>query len=65
MPQPTARKGLIMKIPRKKVLDVLRSRGQSEQIDEAAAELLKNVDTTKDGDLLLKYNVTAKDFVRL
>lgn len=54
-----------MKIPRKKVLDVLRSRGQSEQIDEAAAELPKNVDTTKDGDLLLKYNVTAKDFVRL
>jgi len=27
--------------------------------------LPKDVDTTKDGDLLLKYNVNAKDFVRL
>jgi hypothetical protein len=54
-----------MKIPREKVLDVLRSRGQSAQIDEAAAELPRSVDTTKDHDLLVKYNVTAKDLVRL
>ncbi len=54
-----------MKIPKDKVLDVLRSRGQHDQLEQADAELPKRIDTKKDEDLLAMYQVTPKDFVRL
>ncbi len=52
-----------MKIPRDKVLDVLRLRGHDDQVEQAAPELPKHLDTDKDHELLEKYHVTAKDFV--
>lgn len=65
LPGSPARKALTMKIPRDKVLDVLRLRGHDDQVEQAAAELPKHLDTDKDHELLEKYHVTAKDFVQL
>ena len=54
-----------MNIPRDKIIDVLRARGQEHQVEEATAELPKRVDTRDDQGLLAKYKVTIRDLVRL
>ncbi len=50
-----------MNIPKDKILDMIRSRGDHDQADKADAELPDQVDTDQHGDLLRKFNIDPKD----
>lgn len=49
-----------MNIPKDKILDMLRSRGDHDKAEKAAAELPDQVDTDQHGDLLSKFNIDPK-----
>ncbi|MBA2553413.1 MAG: hypothetical protein WKF47_15505 [Geodermatophilaceae bacterium] len=50
-----------MEIPKEKILEFLKSRGDDSQADQADAELPDQVDTDKDSGLLSKFNIDPKD----
>lgn len=50
-----------MNIPKDKIIDMIRSRGDNDQADKANAELPDQVDTDKHSDLLSKFKVDPKN----
>ena len=50
-----------MQIPKDKILELLRERGQNDQAEQADKELPDQVDPDQHGGLLEKYGVDAKD----
>jgi len=46
-----------MQIPKDKIIEMIRSRGDHDQADKANSELPDQVDTDQHGDLLSKFNV--------
>ena len=52
-----------MQIPKDKILEFLKSRGNHQQADQANRELPDQVDTDKHGDLLGKFGVDPKEFI--
>ena len=50
-----------MQIPKEKVLELLRERGQDDQAAEADRELPEQVDPQQHGDLLSKFGIDPQD----
>lgn len=50
-----------MQIPKDKIIEMIRSRGDQDQADQASSELPEQVDTDKHGDLLSKFNIDPKN----
>jgi hypothetical protein len=50
-----------MQIPKDKILELLRERGQNDQAEQADKELPDQVDPEQHGGLLEKYGVDPKD----
>ena len=52
-----------MEIPKDKILELLRQRGDHDQADEADKELPDQVDTDRDSGLLSKFGIDPKDLL--
>ena len=52
-----------MEIPKDKILELLRERGQDDKVSQADQELPDQVDTEKHGDLLSKLGLDVGDIV--
>jgi hypothetical protein len=52
-----------MEIPKDKILELLRNRGDNEQADQADQELPDKVDTERDSGLLSKFGIDPSDLV--
>lgn len=50
-----------MEIPKDKVIELLRERGQDDQADQAARELPDSIDHEQDSGLLSKYGIDPQD----
>ena len=50
-----------MEIPKDKILDLLRQRGDNEKADQADSELPDQVDTERDAGLLEKFGIDPQD----
>jgi hypothetical protein len=50
-----------MEIPKEKVLELLRERGQNAEADQANAELPDQVDPERDAGLLSKFGIEPSD----
>ena len=50
-----------MEIPKDKILDLLRERGDHDKAEQANTELPDQVDTEQHGDLLQKYGIDPKE----
>ena len=50
-----------MQIPKDKILELLRERGDQEKAQQADQELPPTVDTEQHGDLLSKYGIDVAD----
>ena len=50
-----------MEIPKDKILDLLRERGQQDKAEQADKELPGQVDPDQHGDLLQKYGIDPGD----
>jgi hypothetical protein len=50
-----------MEIPKNKILELLRDRGQDEKADQADRELPDQVDTEQHADLLSKFGVDPEE----
>ena len=50
-----------MQIPKEKVLELLRERGQHDKADQADSELPDHVDPEKDAGLLNKLGIDPQD----
>ncbi len=50
-----------MQIPKDKIIEMIKSRGDNDQADSAQSELPDNVDTEKDSGLLAKFGVDPKE----
>ncbi len=50
-----------MQIPKEKIIEMIKSRGDNDQADKANTELPDQVDTDKDSGLLDKFGVNPKD----
>jgi hypothetical protein len=50
-----------MQIPKDKILELLRERGEEQKVQEADQELPDTVDTEQHGDLLSKYGIDVGD----
>jgi hypothetical protein len=50
-----------MEIPKDKILDLLRQRGENDKADQAEGELPDQVDTERDAGLLSKFGIDPKD----
>jgi hypothetical protein len=50
-----------MEIPKDKILELLRERGQQDKAEQADQELPGQVDTEQHGDLLQKYGIDPKE----
>lgn len=50
-----------MQIPKDKVLELLRERGQHDQADQANSELPDQVDHEEHGDQLKKYGIDPQE----
>ena len=50
-----------MQIPKDKILELLRSRGQDDKASQAEGELPEQVDTEKHADLLQKLGIDPGD----
>jgi hypothetical protein len=50
-----------MEIPKDKVLELLRERGDHDKAEQADQELPDQVDPEQHGDLLQKYGIDPKD----
>ncbi|MEJ7704360.1 MAG: hypothetical protein WKF47_12105 [Geodermatophilaceae bacterium] len=51
----------VMNIPKDKIIDMIRSRGDHDQAEQAQAELPDQVDTDQHSDLLSKFNIDPKN----
>ena len=54
-----------MEIPKEMVLNMLRERGQGDQVAQADQELPGQVDPEQHGDLLSKFGLDAGDLLKL
>jgi hypothetical protein len=52
-----------MEIPKDKVLELLRSRGDDDKADQADKELPDQVDTERDSGLLDKFGIDPSDLL--
>ncbi len=52
-----------MEIPKDKILEMIKSRGDHDQTDKADSELPDKVDTDKDKGLLAKFGIDSKDLI--
>ena len=52
-----------MEIPKEKILELLRERGQNERADQAASELPDHVDHQQHAGVLSKFGVEPKDLL--
>ncbi len=52
-----------MEIPKDKILELIRSRGDNEQAGQADAELPDQVDTERDQGLLEKFGINPADLL--
>ena len=52
-----------MEIPKDKILELLRQRGDHDKADEAGKELPDQVDTDRDSGLLSKFGIDPKDLL--
>jgi len=52
-----------MEIPKDKILEMIKSRGDHDQDDKADSELPDKVDTDKDKGLLAKFGIDPKDLI--
>ena len=52
-----------MQIPKDTILDLLKQRGQSEQADQAGAELPDQVDTEQHAGLLQKFGLDPQELI--
>lgn len=52
-----------MQIPKDKILEMIKSRGDQDQAGQAQAELPEQVDTEKDKGLLDKFGVDPKQLM--
>ena len=52
-----------MEIPKEKVLELLRSRGDDDKTDQADQELPDNVDPERDSGLLSKFGVEPSELL--
>jgi hypothetical protein len=52
-----------MEIPKDKIIDLLRQRGDHEQADQAAQELPDQVDHEQHGDLLQNHGIDPQDLL--
>jgi hypothetical protein len=52
-----------MEIPKDKILELLRSRGEQDKADQADSELPDSVDTEKHADLLNKLGIDPGDLL--
>ncbi len=50
-----------MQIPKDKIIEMIKSRGDNDQAVKAQSELPDNVDTEQDSGLLAKFGVDPKD----
>ena len=50
-----------MEIPKDKILDLLRQRGEDDKVGEAERELPDTVDTERDSGLLSKLGIDPQD----
>jgi hypothetical protein len=50
-----------VEIPKDKILELLRERGEDDKAQQAEGELPDQVDTEQHGDLLQKYGIDVKD----
>ena len=50
-----------MQIPKDKIIEMIRSRGDHDQADQANSELPDQVDTDQHSGLLSKFNVDPSD----
>ena len=52
-----------MEIPKEKVLELLRSRGDNDKADQADQELPDQVDTERDSGLLSKFGIDPSELL--
>jgi hypothetical protein len=52
-----------MEIPKDKILELLRSRGEDGQADQADKELPDQVDTERDSGLLSKFGIDPSELL--
>lgn len=52
-----------MQIPKDKILDMIRGRGDNDQAAQAQTELPDQVDTDKDQGLLAKFGINPADLI--
>jgi hypothetical protein len=52
-----------MEIPKDKILELLRSRGEHDKVEQAGNELPDTVDTDKHADQLSKLGIDPKDLL--
>ena len=52
-----------MQIPKDTILEMIRSRGDHDQAQEAQSELPEHVDTDKDNGLLAKFGINPNDLI--
>jgi hypothetical protein len=50
-----------MQIPKDKIVELLRERGQDDKATQADSELPDQVDTEQHGDLLSKFGIDPQD----
>ncbi len=52
-----------MEIPKDKILEMIKGRGDDAQAQQAAGELPEQVDTDRDQGLLAKFGIDPKDLI--
>jgi hypothetical protein len=52
-----------VEIPKDKILELLRERGEHDKADQAQGELPDQVDTERDSGLLAKFGIDPKDLL--
>lgn len=52
-----------MEIPKTQVLDMIKSKGKGDQVDQADQELPDKVDPERDSGLLSKFGLEPKDLL--
>jgi hypothetical protein len=52
-----------MEIPKDKILELLRQRGDHEKADQADQELPDQVDTERDGGLLERFGINPQELL--
>lgn len=61
--QPQHRESTAMQIDKKQIIDMLKSKGDSDKATQAESELPDKVDTDKDSGLMSKFGINAQDLM--